>query len=111
VDALVDTLILTLLLLVPCAVLTAAGVLVWRRWRSVATAMIALGFAVTFLSLASSLFVAHKTHAVLLEMPSASQAQQHTFFIVAHYRHLPLLGILGIWAAALGTLWHVRRQR
>jgi hypothetical protein len=110
-DALVDTLILTLLLLAPCAVLTAAGVLVWRRWRSVATAMIALGFAATFLSLASSLFVAHKTHAVLLEMTSAPQAQQDTFFIVAHYRHLPLLGILGIWAAALGTLWHVRRQR
>ena len=54
-DALVDTLILTLLLVVPCAVLTAAGVLLWRHWRSAATALIALGFAATFLSVAIAL--------------------------------------------------------
>jgi len=110
-DALVDTLILTLLLVVPCAVLTAAGVLLWRRWRSAATAMIALGFAATFLSVASGLFATYKTHAVLSELTSAPAAQQDTFFIVAHYRRLALLGVLGMWAAAAGTLWHLRRHR
>jgi len=108
-DALVDTLILTLLLIVPCAVLTAAGVLLWRRWRSAATAMIALGFAAIFLSVASGLFATYKTHAVLSELTSAPPAQQDTFFIVAHYHRFPLLGVLGMWAAAAGTLWHVRR--
>src|SRR5690349_464116 len=108
-DALMDTLILTLLLVVPCAVLTAAGVLLWRRWRSAATAMIALGFAATFLSVASGLFATYKTHAVVSELTSAPPAQQDTFFIVAHYHRFPLLGILGMWAAAAGTLWHVRR--
>ena len=110
-DALVGPLILTLLLIVPCAVLTAAGVLLWRRWRSAATAMIALGFASTFLSVVSSLFVTYNTHAVLLEMTSTPPAQHDTFFIVAHYHRFTLLGVLGMWAAAAGTLWHVRRHR
>ena len=110
-DALVNTLVWTLLLLVPCAVLTAAGVLLWRRWRSIATAMIALGFAATLVSLASGLFVTYRTHAVLVDLTSAPQARQDTFFVVAHYhRFLPTLGLLGMWVAAAGTLWHVRRQ-
>jgi hypothetical protein len=109
-DALVDTLILTLLLIVPCAVLTAAGVLLWRRRRSAATAMIALGFAATFLSVASGLFATYKTHAVLFDMTSAPPVLQDTFFFVAHYRRFPLLGVLGMWAAAAGALWHVRRH-
>jgi hypothetical protein len=110
-DTFLDTLILTLLLIVPCAVLTAAGVLLWRRWRSAATAMIALGFTATFLSVASGLFATYKTHAVLSELTTAPPAQQDTFFIVAHYHRFPLLGILGMWAAAAGTLWHARRHR
>jgi hypothetical protein len=111
-DTLVDTMIWMLLLIVPCAALTAAGVLLWKRWRSVETAMIALGFAATVFGLASGLFATYRTHAVLSELTSAPQAQRDTFFVVAHY-HFPLatLGVLGIWAAAVGTLWHVRRNR
>ena len=110
-DVLVNTLVWTLLLLVPCAVLTAAGALLWRRWRSIATAMIALGFAATLVSLASGPFVTYKTHAVLVDLTAVPQARQDTFFVVAHYRgFLPTFGLLGIWVAAAGTLWHVRRQ-
>jgi hypothetical protein len=103
----------TFLLVVPYAVLTAAGVLLWRRWRSVATAMIALGFAATFLGLGSGLFAPYKTHAVLSELTSASLSQQDTFYVVAHYHRFPLLwlALSGIWAAAVGTLWHVRQHR
>jgi len=108
-DALANTPILTLLLVVPCAVLTAAGVLLWRRWRSPATAMIALGFAATLISVASGLFATYKTHAMLLELTSTPPVQHDTFFIVAHYHRFPLLGVLGLWTAAAGTLWHVRR--
>ena len=111
-DALVNAAIWTLLLMVPCAGLTVAGALLWRRWRSAATAMIALGFTATFLGLASSLFATYKTHAVLAELTSAPQAQQDTFFVVAHYHfHLATLGLLGMWAAAVGTLWHVTLHR
>ena len=108
-----DTLIWTFLLLVPYAILATAGVLLWRRRRSAATGMIALGFAATLLSLASGLFATYKTHAVLSEMTSVPRTHEDTFFIVAHYHRFPLLtlGLLGIWAAAVGTLWHVRRDR
>jgi hypothetical protein len=109
----VDTLIWTLLLVVPFAILTTAGVLLWRRWRSAATGMIALGFAATLLSVASGLFATYKTHALLSELTSAPRAQQDTFYVVAHYHRFLLLplGLLGIWAAAVGTLWHLRRDR
>jgi hypothetical protein len=74
--------------------------------------MIALGFAATLLGLASSLFATYQTHAVLAELTAAPQAQQDTFFVVAHYRFpLATLGLLGMWSAAVGTLWHVRRHR
>ena len=108
-----DTLIWTFLLVVPYAILTTAGVLLWRRWRSAATGMIALGFAAILLSLASGLFATYKTHAVLSELTSAPRAHEDTYFIVAHYHRFPLLtlGLLGIWTAAVGTLWHVRRDR
>jgi len=87
-------------------------VLLWKRWRSVETAMIALGFAATVFGLASGLFVTYRTHAVLSELTSAPQAQRDTFFVVAHYHFLlATLVVLGIWAAAVGTLWHVRRNR
>ncbi len=86
-------------------------VLLLRRCRSIATAMIALGFAATLVSLASGLFVTYRTHAVLVDLTSAPQARQDTFFVVAHYhRFLPTLGLLGIWVAAAGTLWHVKRR-
>ena len=110
-DAIVGTLTLTILLVVPCGVLTAAGVLLWKRWRSAATAMIALGFAATFLSVVSGLFATYKIHAVLTEMTSTPPAQQDTFFIVGHYRGFLLLGVLGMWAAAAGMLWQARRRR
>lgn len=108
-----DTLILSLLLVVPYAILTIAGVLLWRRWRSAATAMIALGFAATFLSLASALFVTYRTHAVLYDLTTAPSPHQDTFFLVAHYHAFLVLtlGLLGSWSAGMGTLWHVRRDR
>ena len=106
-----DTLIWTFVLVVPYAVLTTAGVLQWRRRRSSATAMITLGFAATFVGLASGLFAPYRTHAVLSELSTVPLAKQDTYYVVAHYHRFPLLtvGLLGIWTAAVGTLWHVRR--
>jgi hypothetical protein len=109
----VDTLIWTFVLLVPYAMLTTAGVLLWKRWRTVATAMIALGFAAAFAGLASGLFAPYKTHAVLSELSSVPPAHQDSYYVATHYHRFPLLtfGLIGIWTAAVGTLWHVRRVR
>ena len=106
-----DTVIWTFVLAIPYGILATSGVLLWRRWRSAATAMIALGFAATFVALASGLFATYRTHAVLSELTSAPLASQDTFYVMAHYHRFPLLtlGLLGTWAAAVGALWHVRR--
>jgi hypothetical protein len=82
----------------------------YARWRSAATAMVALGFAAAFVSVGLGLLATYRTHAVLSELTSRPPAQHDTFFIVAHYPHFPLLGVLGTWAAAVGMLWHVRRH-
>jgi hypothetical protein len=107
----VGTLIWSFLLLLPLAIVTTAGLLLWRRGRSAAAAMIALGFAATLLSLAFCLCMTYRTHAVLLDMTSAPPPDPDTFFMVTHYLPPWALGILGIWSAALGTLWHVRQTR
>src|SRR5581483_1032755 len=98
-DPLMETLILTLLVVAPCVGLTAAGALLWRRWRSAATAMIALGFAATFLSVASGLIATYTTHALLSDLTTAPPVQPDTFFIVAHFHRFLLLGVLGLWTA------------
>ena len=100
-----------LLLAVPFAALTAAGGLLWKRWKSAATVMISLGFGAVFLCLLVALFDTYKTHAVLVELTSSPRARQDTYFVTAHFNCLALLGILGMWVAAAGTLWHVNRQR
>ena len=92
-----DTLLWTFLLVAPYAILTTAGLLLWMRWRSAPTGMVALGFAATFLSLASGLFATYHTHTLLSEFTSAPRAYQDTYFFVAHYHRFPLLtlGLLG----------------
>ena len=103
-------LIWTFLLGVPYAILTTAGIVLWRRWRSGATAMIALGFAATFLGLAAGLFATYRASAALSDVTSAMPVHQDTLFIVAHYHPFSLLalGLLGIWTAAAGLAWHAR---
>jgi|ERR1700722_18795775 hypothetical protein len=110
-DTLAGMAVLTLLLLVPCAMFTAAGWKLWIHWRSGATAMIVLGFAAALISVISGFFTTYQTHAVVYSLTAGGQAQRETYFVAAHYERLPWLGILGIWAAAVGTFWHVRRQR
>ncbi|MBV8306694.1 MAG: hypothetical protein JO274_04375 [Gammaproteobacteria bacterium] len=47
----------------------------------------------------------------MLDVTSAPPAHQDTLYLVAHYFPLFALGLSGFWAAALGTLWHVRQDR
>jgi hypothetical protein len=104
-------LIWTFLLCLPYAILATAGAVLWRRWRSAAAAMIALGFAATFLGLAWGLFARYEVMAALSDLTSATRAHQDTLFIVAHYQPPLALGLLGIWTAAVGLAWHVREGR
>ena len=101
--------IFMLLLLAPCAALTTAWTLMWRRRHTVATVVTALGFAATSLSLLLALFAPIKTHAVLVDVNTALPTQD-TYLFMPHYHwfSVPALGALGMWVAAAGMLWHVR---
>jgi hypothetical protein len=92
------------ILVVPYAVLTAAGVLLWRRTRTVATIMVAGGFAAALLGQLAGLFVSVKVDAVMRAHRDA------TFFLVQHHAIPHQVAMAGLWAAALGLLWHASRS-
>ena len=96
---------ITWILVAPYAVLTAAGVLLWRRSHSVATIMVAAGFAAALLGQIAQLFVSLKVDAVMRAHRDA------TFFLVQHHTVPHQVALAGLWAAALGLLWHASRKR
>ena len=97
-----------LILAIPYAVLALAGVLLWKRQPSVATALVALGFAAVLLSEVVGLVESFEYTSIVRAHPDAS-------FVVAHYHTAPRVihfaGILGLWGAAIGLTWHVVRRR
>jgi len=95
---------ITWILVLPFAVLTAAGVLLWRRSHSVATIMVAGGFAAALFGQIAGAFVSLKVDAVMRAHPDA------TFFLVQHHAVPRQVALAGLWAAALGLLWHASRK-
>lgn len=88
----------------PYAILTAAGVLFWRRSHSLATAMVACGFAAALLGQLAGVFVS-------LEVDAVMQAHRDaTFFVVQHHTVPRYVALVGLWIAAIGLLWHASRR-
>jgi glycerol-3-phosphate acyltransferase PlsY len=77
----------------PFLVLTIAGIALWRRYRSLSSLLVAIGFAVAFLHLIASTF------------------QSVGYALMTHPEWLwtRYLGNIGLWIAAVGFLWHVRQ--
>ena len=74
--------------------------MLWRRTRSPATAIVALGFAIALIGRLVAL-VQH------LEISAVMRAHAgDTFFIVHRYAFLRYAGLLGLGLAAVGLLWH-----
>ena len=77
----------------PFLVLTIAGIALWRRYRSLPSLLVAIGFTVSFLHLVSSTF------------PSVGYAlMTHPQLVWTRY-----LGHIGLWIAAVGFLWHAKQ--
>jgi hypothetical protein len=92
---------------VPYALMTLGGVLLWKRSRSFATAMIGLGFLAALAGDAVGLGGIIQLSNVLGAHPGS------TYFIVEHFHMFPFLiryvGLVGLWAAAVGLVWHSLR--
>jgi hypothetical protein len=91
---------LTLLSTVAYAVLTVAGAVLWKRTRSLQTALVAIGFALVLPDQVSAL-VEYFEFVALLHGRSSD-----TFFLIQHHAFLHYVSILGLWVAAVGLVWH-----
>jgi len=91
---------LSLLSALAYAVLTTAGVLLWKRARSFATAMLAIGFAIVLLDqiilLASYLRMVATLHS----------HSGDTLFVIYHRANSLHVVLVGLWIAAVGLVWH-----
>ena len=95
---------ITWILVVPYALFTAAGVLLWRRSHSVATILVTVGFAAALLGQIAGLFASLKVDAVM------RTHRDETFFLVEHHAVPHHVALVGLWAAAVGLLWHASRR-
>ena len=95
---------LTLLSMVAYAVLTVASAALWRRTRSLPTALVAMGFALILPDQVSTLIEYFEFIALLRGRPS------DTFFIIHHHAFLHYVSILGLWVAAVGLASHAARK-
>jgi len=96
-------------LVVPYALLALAGVLLWRRRRTFATLLMALGFAATFAGQVAGFHVSHEVGAAVRSHQDASLVLAHHHYIfpmLTHYANL-----LELWAAAVGMVWHAVASR
>jgi hypothetical protein len=85
---------------VPYALFTIAGALLWRRTRSAATALVALGFALVLLDQVISV-VKYLEVTALLRGDSTD-----TLFIVQHHAVEQYIALVGLLVAAAGLVWH-----
>jgi hypothetical protein len=94
----------TWILVAPYAVFTAAGVLLWRRSHSVATILVAAGFAAALLGQIAELLVSLKVAAVM------HTHRDGTFYLVGHHAVPHHVALAGVCTAAVGLLWHASRR-
>lgn len=92
--------VLSLLSAVAYAILVASGVLLWRQARSLATAMVAIGFAIILLDQLVLLVSYLRLSARVLGHPG------DTLFIIYHRANSLRVASFGVWVAAVGLLWH-----
>jgi hypothetical protein len=79
---------------------TTAGALLWKRTRSLATALVAIGFALVLVDQIISLVEYIELTALV------SGHSTDTLFIVQHHAVEQYVALVGLLVAAAGLLWH-----
>jgi hypothetical protein len=86
------------------AVLTIAGLLLWKRSRSFSTVIVALGFAIILFD-QLILLVSY------VRMTAALRGHWgDTLFIIYHRANSLRIVLVGLWLAAVGLVWHALRD-
>ena len=99
-DVFLTTFDIELISAVAYAILVAAGSLLWKRGRTHAAMLIAVGFALALLFEIASLVERWEFVARL------RGNSNDTFFIVEHHAYWRYLALLGLCLAAVGLMWH-----
>ena len=97
---LTTTIASALLATIAYAVITAASALLWKRTHAPAAVMVAIGFALVLVDQAVAL-VEYIELSALMRGHAAD-----TLFIVHRPLILHYVGVLGLWIAAVGLVWH-----
>jgi len=90
----------TLLTTTAYVVLAAAAAILWRRSRSLRTALVAIGFSLVLPDQVTRLIEYYEFVGVLHGRPA------DTLFLIHHHAFLYYASILGLWVAAVGLAWH-----
>jgi hypothetical protein len=94
----------SLLAAVAYAILAVAGLVLWNRVRSVATALVAIGFAIILIDQ-----IILSAGSVCMIASFRSQSSDNTLFVIYHRAHSPQVVLAGLWFAAVGLVWHAVR--
>jgi hypothetical protein len=95
----------------PALVLTIFGIALFRRYRTVSSALVALGFAAVFLSGIVNVIISYDVSHIY------GYSSSHEPAVVSVQLHGPLwilarlCGPLGMWMASLSLLWHMFSTR
>jgi hypothetical protein len=102
------TLMWSFVLAVPYLLLAVGGLILWKRRRSAATLLVVAGFTAMLIAMATSLVES-------AEYSTLVRAQPGGTFVVTHYHALRQVihwaGLVGMWAASIGFVWHAMQQR
>ena len=95
----------------PALLLTIFGIALFRRYRTLPSALVALGFAAVFLSGIVNVMISYDVSHIY------GYSSSHELAVVSVQLHGPLwilarlCGPLGMWMASLSLLWHMFSTR
>ena len=95
----------------PALVLTIFGVALFRRCRTLASALVMLGFAAVFVSGMFNVMISHEVSHIYGYSSNLALAAVSVHLYGPAWALARLLGPLGMWTASLSLLWHVFSTR
>ena len=109
--ALVPYTVLLVWLVGPAIVLTIFGIVLFRRYRSLASALVALGFTAVFVSGLFNVMISYEVSHIYGYSSNLAAASVYVQLHGPAWLLARLCGPLGMWVASLSLLWHMFSTR
>jgi hypothetical protein len=95
----------------PALVLTIFGVVLFRRYRTLPSALVALGFAAVLMSGIVNVMISYEVSHIYGYSSNLAAASVYVQLHGVLWGLARLLGPLGMWVASLSLLWHMFSTR